>query len=81
MQKRQFVTDEAGKPVAVILPLEEYDRVRHFLEENQLEENQSDEDKLQLMQEAASDDAFLSDLEQSLEAFKHVDGEWWEPTE
>ena len=75
MEKRQFVTDEAGKPVGVILPLKEYDRVRRFLE------HQSDEDKLRIMEEAANDEAFLSDLEQSSKAFEHVDGEWWELTE
>ena len=34
-QKRQFIMDEAGKPVAVILSLEDYARVRNILEPEQ----------------------------------------------
>ena len=73
-QKRQFITDEAGEPVAVILPLEDYNRVRAILEVG------TEEDKLELMQEAAKDDAFLADLEQTSKDFTHVDAEWWEPS-
>ena len=61
-QKRQFITDEAGKPVAVILSLEDYARVRSILEPEQ-----SEEDKLALLQEAANDEAFLADLWQVLD--------------
>ncbi len=75
-QKRQFITDEAGKPVAVILSLEDYARVRSILEPEQ-----SEEDKLALLQEAANDEAFLADLNQTMKDFEHVDAEWWEPTE
>ena len=75
-QKRQFITDEAGKPVAVILSLEDYARVRSILEPDQ-----SEADKLDLMRQAANDDAFLNDLNQTMRDFEHVDAEWWEPTE
>ena len=75
-QKRQFITDEAGNPVAVILPLADYARVRSILEPEE-----SEEDKVRLMEEAADDDAFLSDLEQTLKDFEYADAEWWEPTE
>ena len=74
-QKRQFVTDESGNPVAVILPLADYDRVRSILESGQ-----SEEDKLRLMQEAATDEAFLNDLTQTMQDFRHADADWWEPT-
>ena len=74
-QKRRFITDEAGNPVAVILSLEDYARVRAFLEP------QSEKEKLDLMQEAANDDAFLDDLNQTMKDFEHADAEWWEPTE
>ena len=74
MQKRQFITDDTGKPVAVILPLEDYNRVRSILEA------ETETDKLQLMQEAAKDEAFLADLEQVSKDFEHVDAEWWEPS-
>ena len=72
-QKRQFITDEADKPIAVILPLEDYARVRSILEPDE-----SEEDKLRLLREAADDDAFLDDLKQTLKEFEHVDAEWWE---
>ena len=58
-QKRRFITDEAGKPIAVTFPLEDYARVRSILEPEG-----SEEDKLRLMEEA-DDDAFLSDLKQT----------------
>jgi len=76
--KRQFITDVAGNPVAVILPLEEYRLVADALEQRltvQLE------DKLRLMEQAAQDPLFLADLEETREAFEHIDGEWWEHQE
>lgn len=75
-QKRRFITDEAGKPVAVILSLEDYARVRSILESDQ-----SEADKLDLMRQAANDDAFLNDLNQTMKDFEQVDAEWREPTE
>ena len=41
----------------------------------------NEEDKLALTREAANDDAFLNDLNQTMRDFEHVDAEWWEPTE
>ena len=73
-QKRQFVTDESGNPIAVILPLADYARVKSVLESVQ-----GEEDKLRLMQEAAADEAFLNDLTQTMQDFRHVDTDWWEP--
>ena len=74
--KRQFITGETGKPVAVILSLEDYARVRSILEPDQ-----GEEDKLDLMRQAANDDAFLNDLNQVMRDFEHIDAELWEPTE
>ena len=36
--KRQLITDATGKPVGVILPLEEYDMVKFLLERNFVEQ-------------------------------------------
>lgn len=72
--KRQFVTDESGMPIAVILPLEDYNRVKDLLELPQ------DDEKLKLMQEAANDEVFLDDIKETMTAFEHIDNEWWEPT-
>lgn len=75
--KRQFITDAAGHPIAVILPLEEFALVADLLEQR-LTERQSDP-RLVLLQEAAKDRQFLDDLEESMQAFAPADQEWWEP--
>jgi hypothetical protein len=74
--KRQFITDAAGNPVGVILPLEQFVLVENILEEQF--PLVDDVDKLDLMRQAAHDPAFLADLEETMSAFGGVDAEWWE---
>ena len=75
--KRQFITDSAGKPVGVILPLEQYAVVEEILEQQFPVTN--DAEKLERMQQAARDPRFLADLHETMSAFAEVDAEWWEP--
>ncbi len=75
--KRQFITDAAGEPIGVILPIEEYQLVEGMLSERA---NRSDEDaRLALVRGAMSDPAFVADLEDTMHAFRFVDAEWPEP--
>jgi hypothetical protein len=74
--KRQFITDADGKPIGVILPLEEFDLVAETLEQR-LAAHQTD-DKLRRMEDAARDPQFLADLTETMAAFGHADAEWWE---
>ena len=75
--KRQFITDAAGNPVAVILPLEQFALVEEILEQQFPTTN--DEDKLERMRSAAQDPDFLADLAETMSAFAAIDAEWWEP--
>ncbi len=75
--KRQFITDSAGKPVGVILPLEQFAAVEEILEQQFPVAN--DAEKLERMRQAANDPRFLADLHETMSAFAEVDAEWWEP--
>lgn len=79
MLKRQFITDAAGNPVGVILPLEEFALVEDTLRQ-QLPAS-SEADKLARMEQAASDALFMSDLRETMSAFAKTDAQWWEPAE
>ncbi len=70
--KRQFINDERGNPVAVILPFEEYIMVKDLLDQT------LDADKLRLMEQAIRDERFMADLQNVMSDFRHVDTEWWE---
>jgi hypothetical protein len=70
--KRQFINDESGNPVAVILPFEEYVMVKDLLD------HASDTEKLSLMEKAINDERFMADLQSAMSDFRHVDAEWWE---
>ncbi len=74
--KRQFITDSAGKPVGVILPLEQFAAVEEILEQQFPASN--DVEKLERMRQAAHDPRFLADLHETMSAFADVDAEWWE---
>ncbi len=78
MIKRQFITDAAGNPIGVILPLEEYQLVADTLERRLA--TQLDE-KLRQIEQASHDPLFLADLAETMGAFKHADAEWWEQDE
>ena len=74
--KRQFITDAAGNPIGVILPLEEFALVEEILE--QQSQTLSEADKLDQMGQAAHDSLFMADLRETMSAFAEVDAEWWE---
>ena len=77
--KRQFITDTAGNPVGVILPLEEFALVKEILE--QRFPTASKADKLDQIEQAAKDPLFMADLHETMSAFAEVDAEWWEPAQ
>ncbi len=76
--KRQFITDAAGNPIAVILPLEEYTLVADTLEQRLTAQLH---DRLQQMERAPHDPLFMADLTDTMVAFTAVDAEGWEPAE
>jgi hypothetical protein len=76
--KRQFITDAAGNPIGVILPMEEFALVEEMLEQHS--QIPSEADKLDQMEQAASDPLFMADLHEAMSDFTKVDAEWWEPT-
>jgi len=75
--KRQFITDSAGNPVGVILPLEQFALVEEILE--QQFPDTDDVEKLERMRQAAHDPRFLADLNETMSAFEQADAERWEP--
>ncbi len=76
--KRQFISDAAGNPVGVILPLEEYTLVADTLDQRL---TALLDDKLRQMEQASHDPLFKADLEETMAAFEYADAEWWEPRE
>jgi hypothetical protein len=77
--KRQIITDNDGNPVGIILPLDEYDRIKKLL--NSKNREVEEEDKLRLIKKAANDPLFLADLEETMSVYQQVDTEWWERKE
>jgi len=77
--KRQFITDEDGRPIGVILPLEEFALIEHLLDQRL--QALKDDAKLSQMEQAANDPLFLADLRETMDAFAETDAEWWEPTQ
>jgi hypothetical protein len=75
--KRQFITDQEGNPIAVILPLEEFALVKDILDRRS---QTAKADKLAQIEQAAQDPLFMADLRETMSAFAEVDAEWWEPT-
>lgn len=72
--RQQFITDTQGNAVAVILPIEEYQRIAPLLQRH----GNSEKEKLALLKQAAHDPLFLADLQESMNDFKQVNAEWWE---
>ena len=77
--KRQFITDAAGNPVGVILPLEEFALVEGTLRQHL--PVPSTADKLAQMEQAANDILFMTDLHEAMSAFARIDAQWWEPAQ
>jgi hypothetical protein len=77
--KRQFITDEEGNPVAVILPMEEFALVKDILDRRS--QTTDEADKLAQIEQAAQDPLFMADLRETMSAFAEADAEWWEPTQ
>ena len=77
--KRQFITDAAGNPVGVILPLEEFALVEETLKQRLPSPGTAD--KLVQMELAATDPLFMSDLREIMSAFAGADAQWWEPAQ
>lgn len=78
--QRQFITDAAGTPIGVILPMADYVQVKDILPVVALAINPEDV-QLRLMQQAATDPLFLADLQETMTDFAQVDAEWWESPE
>jgi hypothetical protein len=74
--KRQFITDEEGNPIAVILPLEEFALVKDILDRRS--QTIDEADKLAQIEQAAQDPLFTADLRETMSAFAEADAEWWE---
>lgn len=77
MLKRQFITDVSGKPIGVILPLEEFALIADTLEQRLTSRPVTE--KLALMEQVVHDPLFLADLYETMKAFHVPDTEWWEP--
>jgi hypothetical protein len=77
--KRQFITDAAGNPVGVILPLEEFALVEETLKQRLPVPDTGD--KLAQMEQAANDVLYMNDLREAMSAFAGTDAQWWEPSQ
>ncbi len=77
--KRQFITDAAGNPIGVILPLKEFALIEEILERRFPSLDEAT--KLDRMEQAANDPLFMADLRETMSAFADVDAEWWEPSQ
>jgi hypothetical protein len=71
--KRQFITDAEGKPIAVILPMEEFVLVRDVLDQKTQAIDETD--KLAKMKQAAQDPLFMTDLHETMAVFSEADAD------
>jgi hypothetical protein len=71
--RRQVITDAGGTPVAVLLPIYEYEALT-APSKAAVRDPRDD-----AMERAASDPRYLSDLSETMGAFAAADTEWWEP--
>jgi len=79
--RKQFITDMYGRPIGVILPIEDYILVEPLLRQRDQQNRavqESAEGKILQIKQAASDPRFLADLQEVMNDFKYVDAEWWE---
>ena len=75
--KRQFITDAAGNPVGVILPLEEFALVEEVLRQHV--SVPSTAEKLAHLEQATEDALFMTDLRDTMKAFSSLDAQGWDP--
>jgi hypothetical protein len=78
---KQFITDSNGRQIGVILPIEDYILVEPWLRQREQQGKafqESLEEKIDKIKQAASDPRFLADLQEVMNDFAHVDAEWWE---
>ena len=78
--QRQFISDNQGIPIGVILPLEEYRLIEPILKRH-AEAKIHEMDKIKLIKQALNDDDFMADLHEVMSDFAIVDSEWWESNE
>jgi hypothetical protein len=78
--QRQFISDNQGIPIGVILPLEEYRLIEPILKRH-TEAKSHEMDKIKLIKQALNDDEFMADLHEVMSDFAIVDSEWWESNE
>jgi hypothetical protein len=78
--QRQFISDNQGIPIGIILPLEEYRLVEPILKQH-TEAKNNEIDKIQQMKQAVHDSRFMTDLHEVMSDFAIVDSEWWESNE
>lgn len=78
--QRQFISDNQGIPIGIILPLEEYRLVEPILKQH-TEAKNNEIDKIQQMKQAVHDSRFMADLHEVMSDFAIVDSEWWESNE
>jgi hypothetical protein len=71
--RRQIIRDTEDNPIAVILPMEEFDLVKDLLD--QRAQTMGDPDKLAKIKQAAQDPLFVADLRETMSAFAQSDGE------
>jgi hypothetical protein len=80
--QKQFIIDARGRQIGVILPIEDYMQVepilRQYEQSSRNDITETEQEKLRMIERAASDPLFLADLQEMMNAFEHVDAEWWE---
>jgi len=79
--RKQFITDVHGRPIGVILPIEDYIFVEPLLRQRERQNQtveEAVEEKILKIKQAAGDPRFLADLHEVMNDFKYVDAEWWE---
>jgi len=79
--RKQFITDVHGRQIGVILPIEDYILVEPLLRQREQQNEtvqESVEEKILQIKQAAGDPRFLADLREVMNDFKYVDAEWWE---
>lgn len=72
--QRQYITDADGHKIGVILPIQEWEKVREALDMPAKETHS----QVREITQAANDPLFMEDLRETMEAFETTDSEWWE---